>query len=189
MRDEPCVRLEPENYVLLIATLAENGYFCSTSEPIAGAKDIGYGNGSGPMLFDELVAEMSEDVLEITSASARRLYNALANGFHNEEFSNKLEPIHSLAGIAPMNDEAGGNELIASRVAMEKSTGQCPRSGVKLRLIKLEKEQQKQLHNSLLELSTNRFEEFAVRHNNTRNKAQNDDYAAQQLNEFAKWLE
>lgn len=27
MRDEPKVRLEPENYVLLLSTLAEGGYF------------------------------------------------------------------------------------------------------------------------------------------------------------------
>ena len=100
MRDEPSVRLEPENYVLLISTLAENGYFKSTSTPVEGARDIGYTHESGAGLFDEMVSEMSEDVLEISAASARRLYNSLAEGLKDELFTNKVEPIHSLAGVA-----------------------------------------------------------------------------------------
>ena len=99
MRNTPTVLLEPENYVLLIATLAENGifrcvfsmlfssrqnifcpvlryqsathslisFFRLDSEPIEETKALGYSAASGPGLFDELVGEMAEDVLEITS--------------------------------------------------------------------------------------------------------------------------
>ena len=186
MRDEPFVRLEAENYVLLISTLAEHGYFNIDSAIVEEASKLGYTHECGPRLFDELISQMSEDVLEISGASARRLYNALADGMKHEYFTNNIEPIHSLAGVAREDDEAGPNDLVASRVTIGKSTGQCPRSRVKLRLITLEKEQRQQLHKSLLELSKNRFEEF----NSPRNKFnRSDDYAAQKLNEYSAWLE
>jgi len=189
MRDEPSVRLEPENYVLLISTLAENGYFKSTSIPVDGARDIGYTHDSGAGLFDEMVSEMSEDVLEISAASARRLYNCLAEGLKDEMFTNMVEPIHSLAGVAMRNDKAAENDLIASRVTVGKSTGTCPRSGVTLRLIKLEREEQKQLHNSLLDLSKNRFEEFTGKLGRKGHQNTNYDYAAKMLNQFSDFLE
>jgi len=189
MRDEPSVRLEPENYVLLISTLAENGYFKPTSLPVKGAVDIGYTHENGAGLFDEIVAEMSEDVLEISAASARRMHNALAQGLKDELFTNKVEPIHSLAGVPMRNDLAGENDFIASRVSVGKATGTCPRSGVTLRLIKLEGDQQKQLHKSLLELSRNRFEEFVGKQRMGRHGYANEDYAADKLNEFSAWLD
>lgn len=186
MRDEPFVRLEPENYILLISTFAEHGYFNANSEPMEGAKEVGYKHECGPNFFDELITQMSEDVLEISGASARRLYNALADGMQHQKFTNQIKSIHSLAGVVQENDKAGPNDLIASRVAVGKSTGQCPRSGIKLRLITLERKQRQQLHHSLLELSTNRFEEF----NSTRRKSdRSDDYAAEKLNQFSAWLE
>ena len=189
MRDEPCVRLEPENYVLLISTIAQNGYFNNTSQALEGAKEVGYQHGYGAKFFDELATEMAEDVLEITGASARRLYNSLAEGMNHDEFSNDIEPIHSLAGVAQDSDPATPNDLIASRVAIEKSTGQCPRSGVKLRLIKLKEHERKQLHSGLLELSEDRFEEFHQVRNQGPKHSQWQNNAAAHLNRFSQWLE
>jgi hypothetical protein len=186
MRNEPTVRLEPENYVLMISTVAENGYFKSNSKPLEGAHKLGYRHAKGAELFDELVTEMSEDVLEISAASARRLHNALVEGLEGEYFSDVAEPIHSLGGVVVRNEKAGDNDLVTSRVLIEKSTGYCPRTGVTLKLIKLEKDQQDQLHESLLELSKTRFEEFTGK-NEIRLQA-NDEYAAEKLNEFAVWL-
>ncbi len=192
MRDEPNVRLEPENYVLLISTFAEHGYFNSDSKPMEGAKDEGFTHDCGPKFFNELITHMSEDVLEISSASARRLYNALAIGMRHKKFTNQIKSIHSLAGVAEENDEAEPNDLVASRVTVEKSTGKCPRSGVTLRLITLEKTQRQQLHQGLLELSKDRFEEFNKDMGGARmrkNPENNNDWAAEKLNQFSKWLE
>ena len=147
---------------------------------IKGAIGLVHIHPSGPQLFDELMKEMSDDVLEISSASARRLYNSIAEGM--EGYNNTtLKPILSLAGLVPDNSEAMSNELIASRVAVGETTGFCPRSGVKLQLIKLEKDQRKQLHNSLIQLAKTRFEEFA-------GNDQDANYAAEHLNSFAEWL-
>ena len=150
---------------------------------------LGYNHNSGPELFDELLSEMSDDILEISSASARRLYNAIAEGFQSEgasenEQNNKLKPIHSLGGLVTDNDKARPNELIASRVAVDATNGICPRSGVKLQLINLEPAHRRQLHKSLLELSNSRFEEFS-----NFTVGETDDYASKNLNSFAQWLE
>lgn len=122
---------------------------------------------------------MADDVLEISSASARRLYNAIAEGCQG--YKNTLQPIRSLAGLATDNTQAKTDELLASRVTVGETTGICPRSDVKLQLIKLEKDQRKELHEGLIKLSNTRFEEFS----------QNEitsDYAEKSLNEFANWL-
>lgn len=183
MRNEDSVRLESENYVLLLSTIAENGYFKPSSPGIEGVNDMGYSNASGPGLFDELVTEMAEDVMEISSSGARRIYNAIAMCFEGEPEFDNIELISTLSGVKENNEEAHENEPILSRVTVEKTTGICPRSGVKLQLIKLEKDQQHQLHQSLLELSTQKFEDYNAGH------SKNDDFAADQLNQFALWLD
>lgn len=132
------------------------------------------------------MTEMADGVLEISSASARRFYNAIVNGFEEEGIgTGDLKPIHSLAGLATDNRPAGPNELLANRVAIGEKTGFCPRSGVTLQLIKLEKDQRKQLLEGLIQLSKTRFEEFKDSISFTEAP---DDYAAKNLNAFADWL-
>ena len=184
MRNENSVRLESENYVLLLSTLAENGYFSPSSHGIDGANEIGYSNSCGPGLFDELVTEMAEDVMEISSAGARRIYNSIAMCFKGDTLFDNIELLSTLSGIKENNEKANDNEPILSRVTVHRH-GICPRSGVTLQLIKLEKDQQHQLHQSLLGLSKQKFEDFTAGSNNSKN----DDFAANQLNQFASWLD
>lgn len=185
MRRENSVRLESENYVLLLSALAENGAFRNSYPAINGVTDLGYVHASGPGLFDEIVAEMAEDVMEISAAGARRLHNAVALCFQGENIIGRVEPINTMAGVPENNLQAENNELILSRVTVEKTTGLCPRSGVKLQLIKLKKNEQNQLYRSLLELSRQKFEDFTAGNNGT---PKGDHFAAEQLNHFANWL-
>ena len=80
-------------------------HFSDSSSPIEGAIDLGYIHSHGPGLFDEIAAKMAVDVLEISSASARRLSNSLASGFENDDgkddatsiiVSNNLQEVHPL---------------------------------------------------------------------------------------------
>lgn len=187
MREEPGVILEPENYTLLVSTLAEIGCFTNDSDPIECAKDIGYENDCGPNLLNELLNEMSEDVLEISSASARRLHNALVIGFKSEKMIKLPKPIHSLAGVPLNNEPAENDELIVSRVSVGNKTGLCPRSGIRLRLINLEKEHRSQLHSQLMNLSDERYQEFIE--NRKFGNVHDKSYAAKNLNDFSNWLE
>merc|ERR1719437_129164 len=76
MRMSPNVYLEPENYVLFLSALIENKVFTDDTNPIPQAIELGYSSTHGTTLFNELLTDMSNDVLEINSSSARRLYNA-----------------------------------------------------------------------------------------------------------------
>ncbi len=151
---------------------------------IEGVCELGYKYDAGPGLFDELMNEMAEDVLEISSASARRLYNAIAIGFRGVEKVD-LKPIDTLGGLVINNSKAKSDDLIASRVSIDETTGMCPRVGVKLQLIKLQRDERQQLHQSLLQLSATRFEEFNAKFSYDGSM----DYAQKKLNEFADWLE
>jgi len=214
MRESAGVQLESENHVLVISTLAENGYFKKDSEPIKGATDkLGYAAEAGPRLFDELVQEMADDVLEITSASARRLTNAFdsAHTINNpdmdtscdlapqkeEEESDEdeeedflLKALPSLATMPVNNTQAGEKELVVSRILIDSTNATCPRTSAQLRLIMLEEYQKKEFHDALLRLSAQQFQTFVNSNSNfDPSLNESDEYAEEQLTKFADWLD
>jgi len=184
MRNTPTVHLEPEHYVLLISALAEFGCFRDTAEPIKGAVELGYSSPYGLALFDELVTEMAEDVLEISSASARKLYNSLAIGFKDEHVGRNLEEMHTLAGMLPMNEAAEDDELVANRISVDHKTAICPRTKATLRLVMLEDEQRKQLIHSLHQLAKSEAKKFS-----RGDKKADGIRAAEELSRFAEYLD
>eukprot|EP00567_Pseudictyota_dubia_P013161 CAMPEP_0197438704 /NCGR_PEP_ID=MMETSP1175-20131217/5617_1 /TAXON_ID=1003142 /ORGANISM="Triceratium dubium, Strain CCMP147" /LENGTH=854 /DNA_ID=CAMNT_0042968483 /DNA_START=520 /DNA_END=3084 /DNA_ORIENTATION=+ len=185
MRTIPTVYLEPETYVLMISTVAENGFFRIDADPIGG--ETGYKAAAGPDLFDELVSEMADDVLEITSASARRIYNALAVGFKGDKMAKHLKEIHSLSGVPSRNEAADDKELVACRVTVDANTAVCPRTGATLRLILIAEKQREQMHESLLQLSKTSIEEL---NRSQRGRSGSDsEFAARELTRFSRWLD
>lgn len=155
----------------------------SDSNPIDGAEELGYSSACGPKLFDKLVSDMSEDVLEITSASARRLYSAFENAFEGQATAKKLVKMHPLAPLSINNDPAEDGELIVSRVMVPTDSGVCPRSGATLRLINLEPDERKQTLDTLLKLAETTHQSWSGRGNT------NDGAALDALREFSDWLE
>lgn len=134
---------------------------------------------------------MAAEVLEISSSSARRLYNSLAVGFQSDCLGNDdhsivstLKEAHPLMSMSLTRQLAGRNELVASRISLDRSTGLCPVTNAQQRLIILEPDQRTQLHNDLLKLSTEQFAKFAGR------KADDSPTRAQeQLQLFSDWLD
>ena len=187
MRNTDTVHLEPENYVLLISALAEHGYFREDAQPIDIASDLGYNHPSGPKLFDELVTEMAEDIMEITAASARKMYNSLAIGFKDQHEGRNLQEMHSLAGMRVFNDVAEYDEVVASRIQVEHDTGVCPRTKARLRLVMLDEEQRKQLRASLAKLAASETAKFA--RGNKRKEKEDAQRAVEEMSRFANWLE
>lgn len=181
MRGTSTVIFDPETYVHLISTLAEAFYFQHDSKPIEGAVEIGYAP-NGPDLLNQIMEEMSEDVLEISSASARRLYNAFQAGFQGTDMGKNLAEIHPLAPLAIVNDPATDGELIASRVLIDAETGTCPRSAARLRLLQLTTDQKEQLRVSLSELANTQYEEFG-------NWKKKRDHAVKALANFSRLLD
>jgi hypothetical protein len=158
-------------------------FLSSDSNPIDGAEELGYSSACGPKLFDKLAHDMSEDVLEITSTSARRLYSAFDSAYEGQAAAMKLVKMHPLAPLSINNEPAEDGELIVSRVMMDIDTADCPRSGATLRLINLEPDERKQTLNNLLELAETAHQSWTGRGKT------NDDHALVALREFSDWLE
>ena len=162
------------------AMLSEN------SPPIDGAQGLGYTHSHGPGLFDELATEMANDILEISSSSARRLYNALAIGFNEQTDGvvSNLKEVHPLMSMPLSKQVANSNVVVASRVYLDRSTGLCKVTNAQQRLIILEPDQRVQLHDDLLNLSTEQFAKFAgKRQDDSVNRARDE------LQKFSDWLD
>jgi hypothetical protein len=128
-----------------------------------------------------MVSELAEHSVDITSASARLLYNAFQRGFQGNDANTNLKQLHLLETLKTDNNLAKPDELIVSRVRLDESTGKCPRSGAQLRLINLDQTQKKRFQESLLYLVSSSYQE---RHQN----ATETDVAVK-LERFGKWLQ
>ena len=155
-------------------------FYRAGAKSIDGVQEMGYSAGSGPMLFDALASELAEITVEITSASAKRLYNAFQAGFQGNAISDNLNPLHLLESLKICNDPASLDELVVNRIALDEKSGRCPRTGVQLRLINLDAEQKKKLQTGLSYLSATTYEE--------RHRKKNS-IAEDALKSFGKWLE
>ena len=149
MVDTPSVHLDADAFITLLTGLAENGCFHPLAPKIDSVKEYGYAAESGPGLFDDIAEEMSRTILEIPAISTKRLYNAFAEGFPDSG----LEKTSSLLPIQVNNEPAGKNELILNRVVVDQSSGECVRSGVKLRLISLDGTQREKLKDAILSMA------------------------------------
>jgi hypothetical protein len=133
------------SYILLVSS-------SPSADPIEGAVDCGYDPGYGPRLFDQLANEMAERFVEISSVSARRLYNALEVGFRGTSLAKKTERLPPLSPIQSIYTPALPGELIANRVTVDRQTGACPRSGVTLRLLEFTTGQKEEFRTRLYKL-------------------------------------
>ena len=150
---------------------------------------LGYKHSHGPGLFDELASEMADDALEISSSSAPRLYNSLAIGFQSESSSNgdvvsNLKEVHPLMSMQLSSAPAKNNEVVACRVSLDRSRGLCEVTNAQEGLMILEPDERVQLHDDLLNLSTEQFAKFAgKRADDSLNRAR------EQLQQFSNWLD
>jgi len=148
------------------------------AEPIAGTEDLPYSKKCGPNLFNDLASELADISVEISSASAKRLYNAFQRGNDPNE---NLKQLHLLESLKTNNDLAKSDELIVSRVRIDQSTGRCPRSGAQLRLINLDPIQKIRFQDALLNLVSSSYQE---RHRNSSKPE-----VADKLRKFGEWLQ
>lgn len=190
MRKAPSVHFEPDTYTLILASLAKRGYFCDNSKGIGDFEKLGYEAGKGGILFNTLVAEMADDVLEITSASAREIRNGFASGFGTCKSARNIYEVPYDCDLAAVIDEAFTDELVANRVTIDADSTVCNRTKAELRLILLEENQRQQVHDTLLEMADMQFEAYEAKLQRKGNQppAMEDNYAGKHLEGFANWL-
>ena len=145
---------------------------------------------------------MAEHVLEISSASARRLSNALVVGFMNaneptsaqgdplDEIVTSIKEAHPLAPMTLNRQPAAVNELVASKVSLDRSTGVCEVTASQQQLILLKSDQRKQFHDDLIDLSSTQYTHFTKEIGAHDKHAARDskNKAAEQLQIFSDWL-
>ncbi len=141
-------------------------------------------------LFDELFFSLSLKVSKLEYASAKELYNAMA------AFKSKLEEhvdsattsSHSLQllsteDIPVLTRPAKHNEVVAGRVRLDKATGTCPVTHVKLKFVSLEEHQRNELHSDLLVLAKERHAKSPE-----YKSTESIERAANELGKFSNWL-
>ncbi len=179
MRNSAGAHMDAETYALVLGTLARNGCFRSDSQPIEGAFAAGFSVTHGPLLFDEMAAEMASDIMELNEASALVLHQALSEGFGLKTVGSDLEPV---------SVPADRHEIVADRVVIDETTALCPRTGVKLSLFVLDDAQRKHVHDTLLKMADVQHKEIIQKSPNTR-QSDDPDYAIRCLLQFSQWME
>ena len=197
MRDCSSVFFDAEAFGLIIGALAKHGSFRLGASPIEGAVAAGFSVDHGPKLFDEIAAEMAEDLMELTEAAALTIAQSFEVGFSK---SGDIESIPTL------HDKFSPISAMVGRVTINGTTAICPASGAKLRLFALGEDQRKHVHDTLLEMAGIQQQKFVQWKNDKYNKKQKqnstdtsgdqnssnanvDSVGYQELASFSKWLE
>merc|ERR1712224_240014 len=81
-QDAPGVHWDVESYTILLSSMARFGYFFGENDMETKTNDDI--NTYGPELFDMLVSNMANDILEITEATLEELTEAFQNAMNNK---------------------------------------------------------------------------------------------------------
>ena len=190
MRQSDGVFLDAETYALLLGCLARRGYFRAN----AGSgieSDLGFSADIGPGLFNDIVSEMGEDLLELTEDAVITISESLRGSFGLNVSSPLLE--EGLMGLEKglLRDDTKDRALFTGRVLVDAATGICNATGTKLRLFALTNEQRRHVHDTLLEMAASQHEEYGekLRAKGKVKVDRDGTYAREQLLEFSSWLQ
>lgn len=180
MREAGRVHFDADTYTLILCTLAEEGCFSVNASPIEDAAKVGFNATSGPELFDQVVTELAQDLLELTEDSCRKLAASFSRGICPEDVVGDGE-VPSLTNVT----QPKSSPLVLGRTKIDVETALCPATGAKLRLINLDEQQRQHVHDTLIEMAEMQFVEF------TKGRSQNftENLGLQELTKFSEWLE
>jgi pentatricopeptide repeat protein len=195
MRDASSVFFDAESFGLIIAGLAKHGSFRLDASPIQGAVAAGFSVDHGPKLFDEIAAEMAEDLMELTEAAALTIAQSFEVAFSKSKSGEQMESIIPILH----DDNFSPLSAMVGRVTINGTTAICPASGARLRLFALDEKQRKHVHDTLLEMAGIQHQKFAqFRLENPKYKkkptqesidSNGDNVGHQELARFSDWLE
>jgi hypothetical protein len=205
MQDCVGVHWDVESYSLLLSSLARFGYFSRGSDEEVSERRITDGNDTilyGPTLFDTLVSDMANDILELTEKTCKEMTDAfqVAKMDHHRD--------NSILDDKQKSQRLLSDTVVVRRVEIPKENGTCPITGVKLRLLALDEVQRQHVHDTLLDMCRTTTEEFIasmkarqqkqteksknrkvkIRDTMQDAQAKRESYG-EELLKFSKWLE
>ena len=191
MKASSTVLLEPEIFSMIISSLAIHGCFQPNATYIDSAFALGY--SKGPELLDQLLTDMAEDVVEISNTAATEIRNGFVQGFKGLNIARNLERVPWDCQLYPVAHPASPDELIACRVTVDGKTGLCPRSQTRLKLMVLSEEDRRQMYNVLFNMAESQFNDYdaklEAKNQNLKTDLPERDFARNELQKFASWLE
>ncbi|KAG7346324.1 protein-only RNase P [Nitzschia inconspicua] len=171
MQEAPGTYFDADAYAMIVASLAHHGYFRPGKEDAD--------EEFGPRLFDKIVSSMAEDVLDLTPETVA----VLEKGFQMEYSEGTI-----------IDRTVVEHVTIASNCT-------CPKTGAKLRLLKLNDNQRQHVHDTLKEMARLSSQEF-LQKVNQRNKANGqpevasspdeestENRAYEAISNFSEWLD
>ena len=198
MQDSAFVHWDMDSYTLLLSSLARFGYFNNNNDHSkTGGKDY------GPYLFDTLVSNMADNILEITEAAFQDLVEAFQIGCEDHSSFKSSRVSNKENNYLPI-------DFAVERVEILKNNGICPITDVKLRLLSISDSQRQHVHDTLLEMartSTESFIDMNIDHQSIyveKQRKQNkpmknnlnpaafenkESYGYQELLKFSEWLD
>jgi len=150
MQDSAGVHWDVKSYTVLLSSLARFGYFFADNDHQKSEDEI-----YGPDLFDTLVSDMANNILELTEATFLDLTEAFRIG-HRDHLN--LKSINSNDNSNKKNSFDIDVEM--DRVEIQTENGTCPTTGVKLRLLSIDDTQRQHVHDTLLEMARTSTEVF-----------------------------
>jgi len=199
------VHWDLESYTILLSSLARFGYFFGDKQQMSQTDNVDDDSLYGPKLFDSLVSDIANDILELTETTSIELVDAFQMGIENHLQENLIIDDNG-EGQLPSSATTSPKTIVVNRVQIPKENGICPVTGVKLRLLALDEIQRQHVHDKLLEMSKKNTEEFLASNikwqesNKQINPTRKDNievmtskmeesYGYQELRKFSKWLD
>mmetsp|Transcript_4408 Transcript_4408/g.11043 ORF Transcript_4408/g.11043 Transcript_4408/m.11043 type:complete len:878 (+) Transcript_4408:1121-3754(+) len=156
MRQSSTTHIDCNAYSIILESLARGGLFRTDAPPILSlldAESLLYNHTSGPLLLDQLLTEMTEDVLDVLPESAERIMNGFRRGFANRSES-----------VDDVEQDGGSWVSSTSKITLGTvdipATGICPLTGTALRLLSLDESQRQHVHDTLLEMARQQSFDF-----------------------------
>jgi hypothetical protein len=135
---------------------------------------------------------MAADILELNEASARVIYNGFVKGFAGSSVSGKPRAVSEFEEIVVDNTPAAADELVISHVSLNDSTAICPKTQTKLQLFRLNSDQRRNVHETLLKMAGIQYAKFIgeleIRFKENMQESEGSDYAIRELSRFSDWL-
>jgi hypothetical protein len=163
MRQSPATHIDCNAYVMILEALAQGRHFRNDAAPILPPENLQgqqklFNHSSGPLLLDELLTEMAEDVLDLSPESAEKIVSSFQRGFgSNSETIGTVSDQDLQLGNGIWSDSSQG--VAVGKVHVPES-GLCPITGATLRLLSLDERQRQHVHDTLLEMARQQSYEF-----------------------------